>query len=198
MKVWHKIMVAPAVAIVFTVLQGAVSSRQIADIIGVIDGLAFQTNILALNAAVEGARAGKQGRGFAVVATEVRNLAQRSATAASHQQSSGIDQVNTAASQIDQASTIQVRLAGIAAASKEQSAGIEQVSTAASRMEHVVQQHAAPVDEATAATAAMNQQAAALLRIGSRFQLVPAGNGTGAAPLLLSRRIAGSAGWKES
>ena len=92
-----------------------------------------------------------------------------------------------------------MRLAGIAAASKEQSAGIEQVSTAAGRMQHVVQQHAALVDEATAATAAMNQQAATLLRrIGSRFQLVPAGNGTGAAPLLLSRRIAGSAGWKES
>ncbi len=161
------------------------ASRRIADIIGVIDGIAFQTNILALNAAVEAARAGEQGRGFAVVATEVRNLAQRSAAAAKEIKGligDSVDKVDAGARQVGEAgrtmeeivaSVKQVSdlIAEIAAASPEQSAGIEQVNTAVTQMDQVVQQNASLVEEATAATESMKSQAAALLQVVSRFRL---------------------------
>jgi methyl-accepting chemotaxis protein len=171
--------------VVTTMTDISGSSRRIGDIIGVIDGIAFQTNILALNAAVEAARAGEQGRGFAVVAAEVRNLAQRSAAAAKEIKTligDSLGKVETGTKQVDAAGKtmseivasvkkVSDLIAEIAAASQEQSAGIGQINTAVAQMEQVVQQNASLVEEASAATESMKDQAAALLNAVSRFQL---------------------------
>ena len=161
------------------------SSSKIVDIIGVIDSIAFQTNILALNAAVEAARAGEQGRGFAVVAAEVRNLAQRSAGAAKEIKlliDDSVEKVQHGSQLVGQAGTtmdaivISVKqvadiMSEITAASQEQSAGIEQVNLAITQMDEITQQNAALVEQAAAAAESMQEQTAALEQVISIFQL---------------------------
>lgn len=161
------------------------SARKIVDIIGVIDGIAFQTNILALNAAVEAARAGEQGRGFAVVATEVRNLAQRSAAAAKEIKmliGDSVEKVDMGARLVDQAGVtmdeivVSVKrvtniMSEIAVASQEQSSGIEQVSQAVSQMDQMTQQNSTLVEQAAAAAESLAEQAKNLVQVVSVFKL---------------------------
>jgi methyl-accepting chemotaxis protein len=171
--------------VVHTMSAISESSSRIADIIGVIDGIAFQTNILALNAAVEAARAGEQGRGFAVVAAEVRSLAQRSAGAAKEIKTlitDSADKVRHGNELVDQAGRTMGEIvtsikrvtdiiADISAASQEQSAGIEQVNQAITQMDEGTQQNAALVEEATAAARSMEQQAGQLVQTVALFRV---------------------------
>ncbi|MGH8786216.1 MAG: methyl-accepting chemotaxis protein [Cupriavidus necator] len=161
------------------------ASRKVVDIIAVIEGIAFQTNILALNAAVEAARAGEQGRGFAVVAGEVRTLAQRSASAAKEIKAligDSVDRVEKGSMQVTQAGQTMVEIVAavkrvtdimgeISAASAEQSAGIEQVNQAVTQMDTVTQQNAALVEEAAAAAGSLEEQAQRLKEAVSTFRL---------------------------
>jgi methyl-accepting chemotaxis protein len=161
------------------------SAKKIVDIIGVIDGIAFQTNILALNAAVEAARAGEQGKGFAVVAGEVRHLAQRSASAAKEIKyliGDSVEKVNTGARLVDQAGATMAEIVAsirrvtdimgeITVASREQTDGIQRLNQAMSQMDAVTQQNAALVEESAAASAALQEQAAALAHVVSVFKV---------------------------
>jgi methyl-accepting chemotaxis protein len=161
------------------------SSRKIADIINVIDGIAFQTNILALNAAVEAARAGEQGRGFAVVAGEVRNLAQRSAGAAKEIKqliTDSVERVEHGSALVDRAGSTMTDvvdsirrvtdiMAEISAASVEQSSGVSQIGEAVTQMDQVTQQNAALVEQMAAAASSLRNQASELVETVSVFRV---------------------------
>jgi methyl-accepting chemotaxis protein len=171
--------------VVSTMEQINAGSKRITDIVGVIDGIAFQTNILALNAAVEAARAGEQGRGFAVVAAEVRTLAQRSATAAKEIKAligASVDNVETGAQLVQDAGktmndiVVSVRkvndiIAEITAAATEQSDGISQVGAAVTQLDHMTQQNAAMVEQSAAAAQSLKEQASSLAEAMSQFRL---------------------------
>jgi methyl-accepting chemotaxis protein len=171
--------------VVTTMDSISASSRRIVDIIGVIDGIAFQTNILALNAAVEAARAGEQGRGFAVVASEVRNLAQRSASAAKDIKQlidDSVGKIDDGAKLVGQAGDTMTEIVAsvqrvsdimgqIATASGEQEAGIEQINQAIVEMDGVTQQNAALVEQAAAAADALQGQSGHLAQLVSMFKL---------------------------
>ncbi|OBV39762.1 methyl-accepting chemotaxis protein [Janthinobacterium psychrotolerans] len=194
---------AVVAAVVSTMGDINSSSKKIVDIISVIDGIAFQTNILALNAAVEAARAGEQGRGFAVVASEVRNLAQRSSAAAKEIKGlidDSVQKVDTGTQLVDKAGSTMEEIvqsigfvtsimSEISNASEEQSAGIEQVNQAISEMDQVTQQNAALVEEASAAAEAMQDQASELAKVVSVFRL----DTIAAAPVRTSRPAAPAA-----
>jgi methyl-accepting chemotaxis protein len=179
------------------------SSQKIADIIGVIDGIAFQTNILALNAAVEAARAGEQGRGFAVVAGEVRSLAHRSAAAAKEIKeliTDSVDKVDSGTKLVNQAGVTMGEIVGsvkrvtdiideIATATEEQRAGIGQINQAIAQMDQVTQQNASLVEEAAAASEAMLEQAQQLAGVVSVFKL----SGSGSVGVAAMRREPGMA-----
>ena len=193
--------------VVGTMQDITTSSKKISDIISVIDGIAFQTNILALNAAVEAARAGEQGRGFAVVAGEVRNLAQRSASAAKEIKDligESVDRVQAGSKLVDEAGksmadiVSQVKrvtdlIAEISAASVEQTQGITQVGEAVNQLDQVTQQNAALVEESAAAAESLSQQAAMLAQVVSAFKLSPNESNSataaahGAAPAMAER-----------
>nr|WP_052170788.1 methyl-accepting chemotaxis protein [Massilia sp. JS1662] len=178
------------------------SSSRIVDIIGVIDGIAFQTNILALNAAVEAARAGEQGRGFAVVASEVRNLAHRSATAAKEIKAligDSVARVNDGAKLVEEAGAtmqeivasvnkVSTMIGAISSAAQEQGQGIEQINQAIAQMDQVTQQNASLVEEAAAASEAMQEQAAKLAEVVSVFRVDAAPGATRRPPMAPAAR----------
>ena len=196
--------------VVTTMEQIHASSRKIADIIGVIDGIAFQTNILALNAAVEAARAGEQGRGFAVVAGEVRSLASRSADAAREIKAligNSVEKVDSGSRLVQEAGSTMSEIvasvqrvtdiiAEISAATGEQSRGISQVNHAVSELDRMTQQNAALVEESAAAAGSLSAQAAALGQVVSSFRLEDGPsrgtNGSRAAPTVASSVSSGS------